>query len=163
MHLVNREGRHEVEADACRRIVAYCREAYRDFETSELTLDFSRLPGIPADMLCVCFAAGQLAGQRPDIVRLLIGVCREEGQWWQRWHHIVRMIEGAAWPRPAPELLLPFLEQTKAEEIACLPPALRPLVWSCRRPVRAAAGFEPCGACKACRFRGMAPAAGTGR
>lgn len=152
MHLVNHEGRHEAEAEACRRIVAFCRRTYRDFDTSELILDFSGLPWIPWDMLCVCFAAGQIVHKRPDIVRLVIGTCREEGHWRERWDRFYRMVEGAAWPRRAPELLLPFLDTTKAEELAYLPAELRSMVWSCRRPVRTDAGFEVCGHCKACRL-----------
>lgn len=106
-------------------------------------------------MLCVCFAAGQLVQKRSDMVRLLIGVCKEQGQWWQRWHHIARMIEGAAWPTSPPELLLPFLDKTKAEEMAYLPPALRSMVWSCRRPVRTETGCKSCGTCRACTVLGQ--------
>jgi 7-cyano-7-deazaguanine synthase in queuosine biosynthesis len=152
MHLINHEGRHEAEAEACRRIIDFCGQRYRDFETSELTLDFSALPWIPWDMLCVAFAAGQIVHKRPDIVRLVIGTCREEGHWRERWEHFYRMVEGAAWPARAPELVLPFLDKSKAEEMAFLSAELRSMVWSCRRPARADGGFEACGHCKACRL-----------
>jgi hypothetical protein len=155
LHLINSEGRHQVGAEACRRIAAWCREAYREFETSELTLDFRAMPGIPWDMLCVCFAAGQIVHKRPDIVRLVLGTCREEGHWRQRWDRLSRLIEGAAWPARAPELLLPFRDTPKAEELAFLPAALRAVVWSCRRPVRSRVGFVPCGNCQACRLRNI--------
>jgi 7-cyano-7-deazaguanine synthase in queuosine biosynthesis len=152
MHLINHENRHEVEAEACRRIVAFCRQRYRDFECSELTLDFSTMPWIPWDMLCVCFAAGQIVHKRPDIVRLVIGTCREEGHWRERWDQFYRMVEGAAWPARAPELVLPFLDRSKAEEMEFLPAEVRSMVWSCRRPVRTAGGYGPCGHCKACKL-----------
>ena len=160
MHLINHEGRHEAEAEACRRIVAFCRRKYRDFDTSELTLDFSRTPWMPWDMLCVCFAAGQIVNKRPDVVRLVIGTCREEGHWRQRWDHFYRMVEGAAWPARAPELVLPFLHKTRAEEMAFLPKELRSMVWSCRRPVRThselapggGSSYVPCGRCRACEM-----------
>ena len=116
MHLINHEGRNEAEAEACRSIVAFCRKEYRGFEYSELTLDFSAMPWMPWDMLCVCFAAGQIVHKRPDIVRLVIGTCREEGHWRERWEHFYRMVEGAAWPARAPELLLPFLDRLRAME-----------------------------------------------
>jgi 7-cyano-7-deazaguanine synthase in queuosine biosynthesis len=151
MHLINPEGRHEAEAEACRRIVAFCRQKYRGFEFSELALCFTAMPWIPWDMLCVCFAAGQIVHKRPDIVRLVIGTCREEGHWRERWNQFYRMVEGAAWPRRAPELLLPFLDRSKAGEMAFLPAELRSMVWSCRRPVRSESGLESCGTCKACR------------
>ncbi len=152
MHLIIREGRHEAEADACRRIVAFYRRRYRDFDTSQLTLDFSAMPWIPWDMLCVAFAAGQIVHKRPDIVRLVIGTCREEGHWQERWDQVYRMVEGTAWPQRPPELLLPFLDRRKAEERAYLPAVVRSMVWSCRRPVRPDGGYAPCGRCKACRL-----------
>jgi 7-cyano-7-deazaguanine synthase in queuosine biosynthesis len=152
MHLINPEGRHQAEAEACRRIVVVCRQKYRDFQYSELTLDFSAMPWIPWDMLCVAFTAGLIVHKRPDIVRLVIGTCREEGHWRQRWDQFYRMVEGAAWPLRAPELLLPFLDRSKVEEIAYLPAEVRSMVWSCRRPVRTDTGFEACDHCKACRL-----------
>jgi 7-cyano-7-deazaguanine synthase in queuosine biosynthesis len=163
MHLINHEGRHEAEAEACRRIIAFCRQTWRDFDYSELTLDFSAMLWIPWDMLCVCFAAGQIVHKRPDIVRLVIGTCREEGHWRERWDHIYRMVEGAAWPARAPELLLPFLDRSKAEEMEYLPAEIRSLVWSCRQPVRSGSGlaprdgssYLPCGRCRACEMTGV--------
>jgi 7-cyano-7-deazaguanine synthase in queuosine biosynthesis len=42
---------------------------------------------------------------------------------------------------------------TKRELAATLPRELLEMTWSCRRPVRAAEGFRPCGSCKACLAR----------
>lgn len=155
MHLINPEGRHKAEAEASRRIVAICRREYRDIDYSELTLDFSEMPGMPWDMLCICFAAGQIVHKRPDIVRLVIGTCREEGHWRERWDQFYRMVEGAAWPARAPELLLPFLDRSKAVEMAYLPAEVRSMVWSCRRPVWAETSPTPCGTCRAWTVTGQ--------
>jgi hypothetical protein len=35
MHLINREGRHEAAAEACLRIVDFCRQPWRDYDCSK--------------------------------------------------------------------------------------------------------------------------------
>ena len=47
--------------------------------------------------------------------------------------------------------LYPVQDWSKAECWNNLPPDLRELTWSCRRPVRKSTGFEPCNRCWACK------------
>jgi 7-cyano-7-deazaguanine synthase in queuosine biosynthesis len=51
------------------------------------------------------------------------------------------------------EWIYPVYHASKQELAARLPAELLRLTWSCRRPVAAAEGFRPCGACKACLAR----------
>ena len=48
-------------------------------------------------------------------------------------------------------MIFPVVQFTKRECSALLPPELRQLSWSCRRPIYTNDGATPCGKCKACK------------
>jgi len=150
IRLITHEKRNEAEWLAVAKIVVYCETVYRHFSFTTFTMDYMGLPRHPADMVAVAFAAGQMVAMDREIQRLLIGVCKEEGQNWPRWAHYVRLVEGAAWPAEAPELLLPFVDLPKKTAFLGLPEALQKVVWWCRTPRAEGGHFRPCKKCITC-------------
>lgn len=154
VHLVNAEGRHAVEGERCRAIVAFCRQRYRAFRYTESLLDHRAFSFFGFDMLAVGFEAGLVAqscfrerGRMPDY--WAIGHCAEEPGHPERFRHVEACLAANCWPQePPPYLALPLVSKRTA--LAFLPPALRRLVWSCRRPLPGLEGPQPCGQCEAC-------------
>ncbi|MEQ1612360.1 MAG: hypothetical protein ABL904_06375, partial [Hyphomicrobiaceae bacterium] len=82
INFINRERRHEIEADRCRQIVEICQRQYRPFQYSESTLDHRSFQFFGYDMIAVGFEAGLVAhshlmrtGRMPE--RWTIGNCVE--------------------------------------------------------------------------------------
>lgn len=157
VHMVNVEGRHEVEARRSRAIVEHCTRNVRKLNYSETTIDHRNMRWFGFDIMAVGFEAGIVAhsfhrarGRPMD--RWTIGTCLEEGHDEERFAHVLAACAANCYPtRPPPFFLLPLVP--KAEEIAYLPEAVADLCWTCRRPVREGGG-EPreCGTCKTCRL-----------
>lgn len=162
IHLLNEEGRDRIEAERCRALVAHCQSFLRPFRYSESCVDHRGLAFFGYDMIAVGFEAGVVAhahqlatGAMPD--RWTIGTCLEEGHNEERFRHVEACVAANCWPlAPPPFFLLPPV--SKRAELAYLPPELRPLAWSCRRPVWSEAGARECGRCKTCRVMAEARA-----
>lgn len=156
LHLLNAEGRHGIEGERCREIVAYCRRHYRDFAYTESLLDHRAFSFFGFDMVAVGFEAGLVAhshfrdrGRMPD--HWAIGHCAEETSHPERFRHVEACLAANCWPqRPPSYLALPVV--SKRAELAYLPPALRELAWSCRTPLEAAGRAVACGRCRTCRL-----------
>lgn len=154
----NFENRAEVENRVTPKIVEYCRKHYRDFEFSSSVNEFNVGLGGGTDLQLALFVAGRLTvalGGNIDIVYT---------------GHIVppywELSEGSAifsavflhrkfkpeWLWPLSKLTSPF-SQRKIDIYESIPKELADMAWSCRKPVFVDGGFEPCGACHACKAR----------
>lgn len=162
IRMVNREDRADAEQRAVEAIVAWCQDRYRPFRYSESGLDFSGLGAIPIDYLAVAFVACQVAIDTPGCTRIAVGtlardldeikrsVCANQRRVFDAMYECYRARKLG---EPAMQWTYPVYALTKPQIAALLPAELRALTWSCRRPVRIAADFRPCGVCKPCRAR----------
>jgi len=163
INFANPERRHVIEAERCRKIVNYLRQATREFEYSESTLDRRQLAFFGYDMISVGFEAGLVAHSHllrtnTLVDRWVVGSCAEEGNWHSRFQHAQAGCVANCFPHPAPEVFsLPVV--TKQEEIAAMPSELVALTWGCRRPIHTEAGYRPCGVCQTCRILGTSSTA----
>ncbi|HZD21658.1 MAG TPA: hypothetical protein VE325_13375 [Burkholderiales bacterium] len=160
IRLANREQRAEAEQMAVERIVAWCRSRYRPFRYSASALDFAELEAIPIDYLCVAFVACQVAIDTPGCDRIAVAALARDTDIENRSTRQRRVFDALYECYRARKLgesrvewIYPVYHASKQELAARLPAELLRLTWSCRRPVAAAEGFRPCGACKACLAR----------
>ena len=160
IRMANREQRALAEQAAVERIVASCRDRYRGFRYSESALDFAELDAIPIDYLCVAFVACQVAIDTPGCNRIAVGALARDTDIENRSARQRRVFDALyecyrarKLGEPEVQWIYPVYHATKRELAAALPRELLEMTWSCRRPVRAAGGFQPCGACKACLAR----------
>jgi hypothetical protein len=158
--MANREARAEAEQAAVERIVAGCRERYRPFRYSESGLDFAALEAIPIDYLCIAFVACQVAIDTPRCNRIAVAALARDTDIENRSARQRRVFDtlydcyrARKLGEPEVQWIYPVYHSTKQELAARLPRELVELTWSCRRPVREAGGWRPCGACKACLAR----------
>jgi 7-cyano-7-deazaguanine synthase in queuosine biosynthesis len=162
IRMVNQEGRAEAEQRAVESIVAWCLKRFRTFLYSESGLDFSGLQAIPIDYLAVAYVACQIAIDTPGCARIAVGtlardldemkrsVCASQRRVFAAMYECYRARKLG---EPAIEWLYPVYALNKPQIAAFLPPELRALTWSCRKPVPIPGGFRPCGTCKPCRAR----------
>ena len=156
----NREMRAAAEQAAVERIVAWCRSRYRPFRYSESGLDFRQLEAIPIDYLSIAFVACQVAIDTPGCTRIAVGSLSRDTDIVNRSARQRRVFEtlyecyrARKLGEPEVKWIYPVYELSKTEIGALVPPEIRDLTWSCRRPVAVSGGFKPCGACKACLAR----------
>ena len=162
LRMVNREGRAQAEQEATEAVVAWCRANCRPFRYSESGIDFADLDTVPIDYLTVAFVACQVVIDTPGCNRIAVGTLHADLDEVKRKVSVAqRTVFEAMYAcyrarkvgEPVVEWIYPVYEMTKAQVAASLPPALRDASWSCRRPVKAGAGYRICGECKPCRFR----------
>jgi len=160
IRMANREGRDGAEQRAASAIVGWCRERYRPFRYTESALDFQELQAIPIDYLCVAFVACQVAIDTPGCNRIAVAALARDTDIENRSARQRRVFDALyecyrarKLGEPEVQWVYPVYHATKRELAALLPRELLEMTWSCRRPVRAADGFRPCGACKACLAR----------
>ena len=162
IRMANLEARAEAEQRAVESIVAWCQTRYRPFRYSESGLDFSSLKAIPIDYLAVAYVACQVAIDTPGCARIAVGtlardldeikrsVCVNQRRVFAAMYACYRARKLG---EPTIEWVYPVYALTKPQVAAVLPPELRAMTWSCRRPVAISGGFRPCGVCKPCRAR----------
>lgn len=160
IRMQNREMRAQAEGSAVERILAWCRERYRSFRSSESGLEFSQLEAIPIDYLSIAFVACQVAIDTPGCTRIAVGSLSRDTDIVNRSARQRRVFElmyecyrARKLGEAQVEWVYPVYECSKADIAALVPAEIRDLTWSCRRPVPVPGGFRPCGACKACLVR----------
>jgi len=162
VHLVNRDGRASAERDAVQAVLAWCRANCRPFGYSESTLDFAALQAIPIDYLAIAYAACQVAIDIPRCKRIAVGVLavdldeikRKVSEQQRRvFEAMYACYRARKLGEPVVEWIYPVYQLSKAQVAAALPPELRAVAWSCRRPVAIEGGYRICGECKPCRKR----------
>jgi 7-cyano-7-deazaguanine synthase in queuosine biosynthesis len=162
IRMVNREARADAEQDAVEAILESCSARYRPFRYSESGLDFSSLEAIPIDFLSVAYVACQVAIDTPGCNKIAVGtlardldeikrsVCASQRRVFESMYECYRSRKLG---EPRLEWIYPVYALTKPQVAALLPPELRGLTWSCRRPVHEGDKFRACGICKPCRAR----------
>lgn len=176
VHIVNNEGRHEAEAQACRKIVDYCRANYRPFRYSESLVNRSGFAAAGFDVMTVALEGGIAAsnlllsdGKMPDYWTLGLnaeelaslnkqagfsGVASGDVRYSDvRLGHVCSVMRASCFPNDPPRYLAPDV-RPKRELIAYLGPQLSRLCWTCRRPQKLERGFRPCGTCATCKLMG---------
>jgi len=160
IRMANREERAEAEQAAVERIVAWCKSRYRPFRYSESALDFRELAAIPIDYVCIAFVACQVAIDTPGCNRIAVAALARDTDIDNRSARQRRVFEtlyecyrARKLGEPSVEWSYPVWNATKRELADSLPRELLEMTWSCRRPVREADIWRPCGACKACLAR----------
>ena len=160
IRMANQEGREGAEQRAVESIVAWCSERYRPFRYSESGLDFRGLEAIPIDYLSIAFVACQVAIDTPRCNRVAVASLARDTDIDNRSARQRRVFEVMyecyryrKLGEPEVQWIYPVYNATKTELAASLPRELVQLTWSCRRPVRDAEQWRPCGACKACLAR----------
>jgi len=160
VRMANREQRADAEQASVERIVAWCRERYRPFRYSESAMDFTALEAIPIDYLSIAFVACQVAIDTPRCNRIAVAALARDTDIENRSARQRRVFDALydcyrarKLGEPEVEWVYPVYHETKPALAARLPRELVELTWSCRRPVREAGRFRPCGVCKACLAR----------
>lgn len=157
-HIVlrNAQRRWEVENQACKRILLWCKQNLRDFKTTVSTFGFTHFSNfICWDNDVVRFTAAQIAQDNPDILYVALGKCLDDdidGSFDARSEQSKRIWEACfhSYPYHIPEIIRPVSKMTKGQLWNYLPEKLRKMTWSCRTPDLS--GKEPkiCGSCKTC-------------
>ena len=162
IRMQNIEGRADAEQEAVAAIVEWCAKRYRKFRFSESGLDFSALQAIPIDFISVAYVACQVAIDTPGCDRIAVGtlardldemkrsVCETQRRVFASMYDCYRARKLG---EPSIEWIYPVYALTKPQIASFLGPDLLKLTWSCRRPVQAPSGYQPCGNCKPCRGR----------
>jgi len=160
IRMANRERRDDAEQRAVEAIVAWCRDRYRPFRYSESGLDFADLEAIPIDYLSIAFVACQVAIDTPRCDRIAVAALARDTDIENRSARQRRVFDvlyecyrARQLGEPQVQWIYPVYPSTKRELAERLPRELVELTWSCRRPVREAERWRPCGACKACLAR----------
>src|SRR5438445_3449179 len=160
IRMANRESRADAEQAAVERITAWCGERHRPFRYSESGLDFSALEAIPIDYLSIAFVACQVAIDTPRCDRIAVAALARDTDIENRSARQRRVFDtlyacyrARKLGEPEVQWIYPVYHSTKRELAATSPRELVELTWSCRRPVREAEHWRPCGACKACLAR----------
>ncbi len=160
IRMENRELRAPAEQAAVEGILAFCRTRHRPFRTSESGLEFSQLEAIPIDYLSIAFVACQVAIDTPGCTRVAVGSLARDTDIVNRSARQRRVFEtlyecyrARKLGEPEVRWVYPVYDCSKTEIAALIPPEIRDLAWSCRRPVAVSGGYKPCGTCKACLAR----------
>jgi 7-cyano-7-deazaguanine synthase in queuosine biosynthesis len=160
IRMANREMRAQAEGYAAERIVAWCRQRYRPFRYSESGLDFTGLEAIPIDYLSIAYVACQVAIDTPGCDRIAVAslsrdtdIVNRSARQRQVFDAMYACYRARKLGEPRVEWVYPVYDCSKAQVAQMLPAELAALTWSCRRPVAKAAGWAPCGTCKACLAR----------
>lgn len=149
IHLINREGRSDVE-DAAIRMLGPKLRAIRNFSFSTTLINHCRIPEIPFDMAIVCFEAGvicrgmEVKGSKID--SWTIGTHKAEGHNWERWEVIKHACNAGAWPQKCADFELQPMLSKQDEKTYLKSLGLLEDCWYCRSPVSG----SPCGKCKTC-------------
>ena len=159
----NREGRAAAEQAAVEKIIAWCRAHYRPFRYSESGLEFRQLEAIPIDYLSIAFVACQVAIDTPGCTQVAVGslardtdIANRSARQRRVFDEMYACYRARKLGEPRVQWIYPVYDCSKDEVAALLPPEIRSLAWSCRRPVTdpaAPGGYRPCGTCKACLAR----------
>ncbi len=168
VNLVNREGRHRAESEACGNIVAWLTERVRRFRYTESTLDHSAFAMFGRDVTMVAFEAGLVVQNahvqwKRGFDRWMLGYCKEESEEVlpsgtvadssNRRSLTEQAVALSAHPMVPPKLFRPEL-LAKQAQIEAMPAELVQLAWTCRQPRWEAAVATECGVCKTCKLMG---------
>ena len=151
MHLHNAEGRAPAEQRAVEAIRAYYDQTGRPLEYSESSFQYPSINGqFFYDTEVYKFMAGYIASRAPAVKAVAIGRNLDDGF---SPAFEARVASGNKALRAFTDVpvVYPVGHLTKRQCSALLPPELRALAWSCRRPVYLHDETRACGKCKTCK------------
>ena len=150
VHLVNSENRTLAEATAVDKVRRYYAETGKPLHYSESNIQYPSVNGqFFYDTDVTRFMGGYIAARAP-ILGVAYGRTADDvadgtlSARTQTGNDIFKVLTDVP-------MLFPVMHMTKQQSYDSLPPALRDLAWSCRRPVYQASGIDACGKCKTCR------------
>jgi len=164
IHLINQEGRHKLEATACKQVVEYCKKNYRDFTYTESLIDRRKFKAFGMDVFTAAFEAGIVvqsfhADTGSLVDRWTVGTCAEDLDGFDekdtdahRTPQMTKAIEANCHPLKPPYFFnLPL--RPKWELVEYMGPELSKMCWYCRRPVFHENGSaSTCGECHTCEI-----------
>lgn len=158
LHLHNRENRMVAEQQAIRDTLAYFqRHRYRPFLYTESRHNYVFLRKyFTYDTFWYAFMAANIMTADTTIHYVAVGRTKTDTENPSSLNHAKRGHEifHATLPlelRFSRSYIYPAAHMTKKEIWEMLPPDLRELAWSCRRPVHKNGVPRPCGQCPTCR------------
>ena len=150
VHLHNVEGRAPAEANAVGAVRDYYTRTGKPLDYSESNVHYPSVNGqFFYDTDVTRFMGGYIAARAPvtgvaygrtadDVADSTLNARTQTG------NDIFKVLTDVP-------MLFPVVHMTKQECYDSLPPALRDLAWSCRRPSYTGNGPLTCGKCKTCR------------
>ena len=166
VNLVNREGRHRAEAEACGNLVAWLTERVRTFRYTQSTIDHSAFMMFGRDVTMVALEAGLVVQNahsvwRRGFDRWMLGYCKEEAEevlptgtaadTSGRRSLTEQAVALTAHPIVPPRLFRQDL-LAKQAQIEAMPVELVQLAWTCRQPKWEGERATECGVCKTCKL-----------
>jgi hypothetical protein len=161
VHLLTDAGRYIPEAEACRRVVEYCRSRHRPFHFSESTIDHRRFVAVGVDIIAVGLEAGMVASsyaiatrRKKFIDRWILGVSADDTIPEFRISEASSVARSNCITREErkPNLFI-FPRISLRDQVSFLPRELVDLTWSCRFPRGLSSSPRPCGNCISCKRR----------
>ena len=158
VELINGENRHQIETEACNKVVDWLKIHCRDFHYNSSTIDRTNLSHFGMDLAAVGFEAGLAAqsySQRTNetVDFWQIGHCLDEGHGWPMlWANVLNCAKAGSFPFDPPR----YLERElipKAEQRRLMPEEIVAFSWGCRRPIEENGLTKACGLCKTCKSR----------
>jgi 7-cyano-7-deazaguanine synthase in queuosine biosynthesis len=155
---INHEHRSDAENLAIDKCQAWLEANERPFTLYKATLDIRDLPPNDNEQIPHFGIAAMVAKSLPDVVRIGIGWCSEEGGVYPGTEFVYGWLlksiaeyrhEGS---RDGIDLYIPFSELSKSVALDYMGPELAPLTWSCRRPTSTSEGYQVCGECMTCEI-----------
>jgi 7-cyano-7-deazaguanine synthase in queuosine biosynthesis len=154
IYYMNRENRFEAEQAAVGKIIPYCRQRFRDFESTRSVQDYHEV-GLPADVHVVRFTAAQIC-LKNQVKHVATGRCKDD----ESPGYLIRLKDANAIfnactlrMKERPTWSYPVADMSKAEEVAYLEqhaPETLGMIHYCRRPVKLDGRWINCHACKTC-------------
>ena len=150
VHLSNSENRTLAEATAVDKVRRYYAETGKPLDYSESNIQYPSVNGqFFYDTDVTRFMGGYIAARAP-ILGVAYGRTADDvadsslSARTQTGNDIFKVLTDVP-------MLFPVVHMTKQECYDSLPPELRELAWSCRRPICFEDKSLPCGRCKTCR------------
>lgn len=169
IRLANREQRGPAELQAVRQIIKHYHDdpTVRKFDYKETGYDASALSAqwsqrFSFDMDVAAFVAAQVCLARPDIKYVGIGVTKDDFDdasdfSKERYLACPKIFNAHLYSFekmfPKPQLIYPLKTLTKEQLWRSIPPNVRNMTWSCRRPVWKDNKPIRCGKCHTCVAR----------
>lgn len=151
-HLINREGRHLVEAEATRRVMDYLRSVgLKDFTYYESSFDYRTLPRIIYDVELMGWITGMALRSKllADVSTVMVTANSEDPTARNAQSRRGRIRRESAEMAAYRTLnwWWPFRHMTKSAMVGSMPPGLLECCWWCRKPHNGAACLH-CHTCK---------------
>lgn len=147
--------RADLDTIAAGKILKYLKKQEREFEYTEICVDLTNHIDTQANERWMwMWAIFNCLSARLDIMRVALGWPSDDYSWnsvashyeffmWVAKRYSLRQME--------PEWYIPFLNKTRADELAYIGPTLAGMTWSCNQPLFDLDPPGECGECLSCK------------